>query len=89
MTHEEALTIALNALHDVGSALATRSLLSKPSMNPIIRLNLEKKTMTDKEIEIRVLDVWEDIVTKAEPRLKGTTIFECSPSDEPTKGQAK
>lgn len=81
MTRDEAINEALIALHKITMALASRKLLEKPSMNPSIRLGLEKKAMTDEEISNLASDTWQRIVLESYPKLPGTTVFECSPGD--------
>jgi hypothetical protein len=86
VTHTEALHKALAALHEIGGAIATRNLLAKPMSNPIIRCELERKALTDHQIQQLALDTWETLVMQVRPRLDGTTIFECSPTPEPSGG---
>jgi len=53
---------ALDVLHDIGMAMGARRLGTRTMTAPL-RDGLEKRSMTDKEIEDLALDTWEKIVT--------------------------
>lgn len=67
MTVEELrvlLDTALDSLHDIGSALTARKLLTRRPTNEVILQSLEEKAWSDERILNEALDTWEVIVSK-------------------------
>lgn len=82
MTHTEALEKALEALHHIGSGIKARRLIrDKPDMTGPLRASLLEKSLTDEQVMELSLDTWEAIILEVEPKLPGTTIFECLPDE--------
>ena len=54
---------ALDVLHDIAMAIEARRLVKRPMTAPI-RESLEKRMLTDEQIETLALDTWEAIVIK-------------------------
>lgn len=53
---------ALDVLHDIGMAMGARR-LGTMTMTAPLREGVEKRAMTDQQIEDLALDTWEKIVT--------------------------
>lgn len=81
MTHEEALRKALDTMHSMAMQLHRRS--HQPS-NPHIEKKLGPR-MSDEQIADKLSSTWVELVISVEPRLPGTAVFGCNPSEDPAE----